>query len=131
MAQRFLVIFDCDGVLVDSEAITKEVALELLAQSGITIAPETYTANYLGLPFRETVQKIEAERHVSLPADIVEQSKARVAERLRSDLEAIAGAQVAVELAGNVVLDAVRALHLERSRGTHTHGGLTRHRSNL
>jgi FGGY-family pentulose kinase/HAD superfamily hydrolase (TIGR01509 family) len=43
-----LVIFDCDGVLVDSEPLAMRVLLELIAEQGIAIAPDVAFRSYLG-----------------------------------------------------------------------------------
>lgn len=43
------VIFDCDGVLVDSEILAIEVEVTLLAQAGLVYEPEEYRHRFLGL----------------------------------------------------------------------------------
>lgn len=43
------VIFDCDGVLVDSEILAIEVEIALLAEYGLTYAPADYHNRFLGL----------------------------------------------------------------------------------
>lgn len=48
MAPIKLVIFDCDGVLVDSEPLAMRVLLELIAEQGIAIAPDVAFRSYLG-----------------------------------------------------------------------------------
>tara|TARA_B110000196_G_scaffold318963_1_gene335620 strand:- start:38 stop:166 length:129 start_codon:yes stop_codon:yes gene_type:complete len=37
-----LIIFDCDGVLVDSEGITTQVFIDMLAELGINITLEGF-----------------------------------------------------------------------------------------
>ena len=51
MPQPDLVIFDCDGTLVDSEVIAARVDTELLAEAGIQIEVEDFIARYAGLTF--------------------------------------------------------------------------------
>jgi len=46
-----LVVFDCDGVLVDSEALTVEVEAELLSQAGFAITAQEITERYVGLSY--------------------------------------------------------------------------------
>ena len=48
MAPIKLVIFDCDGVLVDSEPLAMRVLLELIAEQGIAIEREMAFRSYLG-----------------------------------------------------------------------------------
>jgi FGGY-family pentulose kinase/HAD superfamily hydrolase (TIGR01509 family) len=43
-----LVIFDCDGVLVDSEPLAMRILLRVIESQGITIAPDEAFRNYLG-----------------------------------------------------------------------------------
>ena len=52
------VIFDCDGVLVDSEILAIEVEIVLLADCGLIYAPDEYRHRFLGLndkAFREAL----------------------------------------------------------------------------
>jgi FGGY-family pentulose kinase/HAD superfamily hydrolase (TIGR01509 family) len=48
MAPIKLVIFDCDGVLVDSEPLAMRVLLELIAEQGIDIERDVAFGSYLG-----------------------------------------------------------------------------------
>lgn len=48
-----LVIFDCDGVLVDSEIIYVETERRCLAQAGLPISRDRYVRTYSGLPSDE------------------------------------------------------------------------------
>jgi len=43
-----LVIFDCDGVLVDSEVLTAAVASRLLTELGWTITPRQIAQQFMG-----------------------------------------------------------------------------------
>ena len=43
-----LIIFDCDGVLVDSEPLAMRVLIAAIAAQGVTITPETAYRDYLG-----------------------------------------------------------------------------------
>lgn len=55
------VIFDCDGVLVDSEILAIEVEIVLLAECGLIYAPHTYHHRFLGLS--------DAAYHAALDVD--------------------------------------------------------------
>ena len=44
-----LIVFDCDGVLIDSEIIAARVESELLGEMGIAVTPAEVTARYSGL----------------------------------------------------------------------------------
>ncbi|NEW91681.1 HAD family hydrolase [Rhodopseudomonas sp. BR0M22] len=56
-----LVIFDCDGVLVDSEVISCRVHAETLTRYGYPITTEQVAARFLGRSGREARREIEAE----------------------------------------------------------------------
>jgi HAD superfamily hydrolase (TIGR01509 family) len=91
-----LVIFDCDGVLVDSEIIAARVDVELLAQAGVTIEIEEFISRYAGLTFKETALRIEQDYGVPLQASIIDRSKALLDERLAREVQAIDGARAAI-----------------------------------
>ena len=54
-----LVIFDCDGVLVDSEAITIEVESALLAEAGFAISADEIAERYVGLSYASMMSGLE------------------------------------------------------------------------
>ena len=45
-----LVIFDCDGVLVESEAIYLFVEMEFLAEVGLSVDRKDYIRQFMGMP---------------------------------------------------------------------------------
>ena len=64
-----LVIFDCDGVLVDSEVISCRAHADMLTRHGYPISPEQVLDRFLGVSDREARLAIEAELGRALPAD--------------------------------------------------------------
>ena len=54
-----LVIFDCDGVLVDSEIISTAVLVEALARHGIAIEASHVLEHFIGHPYAVVAGKIE------------------------------------------------------------------------
>jgi HAD superfamily hydrolase (TIGR01509 family) len=61
-ALRFhAVLFDCDGVLVDSEPITHEVLRNALAEAGWALSEEECYALFLGRAVRDQRERIERE----------------------------------------------------------------------
>ena len=56
-----LVIFDCDGVLVDSEVISCRAHAETLTRHGYPITEEQVLERFLGVSDREARQIVEAE----------------------------------------------------------------------
>lgn len=53
------IIFDCDGVLVDTEVIAAEVTVNELNQLGINISTETYIHNYSGKMLTSILKQLE------------------------------------------------------------------------
>ncbi|MBO6899875.1 MAG: HAD family hydrolase [Rhizobiaceae bacterium] len=91
-----LVIFDCDGVLVDSEIIAARVETALLAKVGIEIDPTEFAARYAGLTFRDILIRLEAETGKVLQASMLDKQRAELDRRLAREVRAIAGVAEAV-----------------------------------
>ena len=69
IARRFeLVIFDCDGVLVDSEPIINRAHAEVLTACGYPITEEVLVERFGGMSDPEMLEIIERERGGALPA---------------------------------------------------------------
>jgi HAD superfamily hydrolase (TIGR01509 family) len=88
--QRFeLVIFDCDGVLVDSEVISCRAHAETLARHGYPITAEQVLERFLGVSDREARLIIESEISRKLPDDFESQVKQATLRFYAGDLQAI------------------------------------------
>jgi beta-phosphoglucomutase-like phosphatase (HAD superfamily) len=64
-----LVIFDCDGVLVDSEVISSRAHAEALTDHGYPISSDQVLDRFLGMSDREARLSIEAELGRKFPDD--------------------------------------------------------------
>jgi HAD superfamily hydrolase (TIGR01509 family) len=73
-----LVIFDCDGVLVDSEALACVVHADVLTQHGYAITAEQVHERFLGRSAREARAEVESELGRALPDDYTAQLKATI-----------------------------------------------------
>ncbi len=72
-----LVIFDCDGVLVDTEPVTDAIISASLTRCGLPLSPHEVSALFIG----GTIQGIADEarrRGADLPADWVDQTYAEM-----------------------------------------------------
>jgi len=92
------IIFDCDGVLVDSEALALEVELAAMAELGIADDAQTHMEKYLGLTGPEFYDAIEREfsrvHNRPLPPDFRATCQRRYRAAIDSDrLVEIAGAR--------------------------------------
>jgi beta-phosphoglucomutase-like phosphatase (HAD superfamily) len=70
-----LVIFDCDGVLVDSEVISCRAHAETLTRHGYPITSDQVLDRFLGVSDREARLTVEAELGRHLPDDFEDQVK--------------------------------------------------------
>jgi HAD superfamily hydrolase (TIGR01509 family) len=95
-----LVIFDCDGVLIDSEAIAVRVDAALLTRAGYEIDAGEMAARFAGQNFAQTLLQIEREAGIALSASLIGDSDRLIRQALLAEVTAIAGAHEAVEAAG-------------------------------
>jgi HAD superfamily hydrolase (TIGR01509 family) len=84
-----LVIFDCDGVLVDSEVISCRAHAEVLTRHGYSITSDQVLKRFLGVSDREARLTIETEMGRKLPDDFEAQLKQAALQRYASELAAI------------------------------------------
>ena len=92
-----LVIFDCDGVLIDSEALCDRVISAELALRGWEISPIECHRRFLGLTFRDIALAAETHLGRALPAGWVDHVVRRVTEVMAAEAEPIPGAREALE----------------------------------
>ena len=83
-----LVIFDCDGVLVDSEVISCRAHAETLTRHGYPITSDQVFDRFLGRSMRKTTLEIEAELGRPLPEDFHTQVYAEIFRLFAASLEA-------------------------------------------
>jgi HAD superfamily hydrolase (TIGR01509 family) len=91
-----LVIFDCDGVLVDSEVISNDVLARALCVEGLPTTLAEARRDYQGLLLSEVVSRAEAKLGHPLPADWLANYERDRTEAFRSDLRPVPGAAKAV-----------------------------------
>ena len=83
-----LIIFDCDGVLVDSEVISCRAHAETLTRHGYPITSEQVLERFLGRSMRQATIEVEAELGRSLPDDFQSQTYAEIFRLFAASLEA-------------------------------------------
>lgn len=86
-----LVIFDCDGVLVDSEPLSMRVLLEGLAAAGYHIDEASAYERFLGRSLATMQTILRNEFGVALPTDRLEQMRLHLFEVYRGELTAMPG----------------------------------------
>ncbi|SOZ14801.1 putative haloacid dehalogenase-like hydrolase [Cupriavidus taiwanensis] len=90
------VIFDCDGVLVDSEPIVNRVLNQMLNELGIEISLEDSTRLFLGRAVREELDMIERMRGAPLPENWLSTWLARRNAVLEEEVAAVAHVREAI-----------------------------------
>jgi HAD superfamily hydrolase (TIGR01509 family) len=96
MAPLELVIFDCDGVLVDSEPISNEVLAAVLTRDGLPTSTEEALARYKGRLMREVVELAEELLGGPLPDDFIARYEWERAAAFRARLRPVPEAGEAV-----------------------------------
>jgi len=93
-----VVIFDCDGVLVDSERLIQEVDLELIRGLGWPITREEIFAEHLGRSEDAVIANIERRLGRAVPAGFRREKAAAYEAVLRERLVAVPGVAEAIAL---------------------------------
>jgi HAD superfamily hydrolase (TIGR01509 family) len=92
-----LVIFDCDGVLVDSEPLAVRIDAILFAEFGMTMSEEEIIDRFVGRSPSVTHHAIEAHLGHPLPEDFEARSRAMFDEVYARELEPIDGIEEALD----------------------------------
>jgi D-ribulokinase len=98
-----LVIFDCDGVLIDSEPIALGATRRMLAEAGIALTEEETRERFLGIRQDTALRRIEQERGQLLPKDFSAALARGILSEFARGLEGISGVREAVERLGTRV----------------------------
>ncbi|MDR3372062.1 HAD family phosphatase [Rhodoferax sp.] len=93
------ILFDCDGVLVDSEAITCGVLRDMLEEIGWAMTLAECMRRFIGKTVREERAAIEAHTGKPFSGDWLQAFYQRRNEALMDGLEIIPGAMAAVQAA--------------------------------
>ncbi|WP_281017056.1 MULTISPECIES: HAD family hydrolase [unclassified Minwuia] len=92
-----LVIFDCDGVLVDSERPANRLLTRYLNDHGVAIEVEETEATFVGLSLSSCAELVLERFGVRLPDSFVSDIRTGTAEVLAREVKAIPGVRGAVE----------------------------------
>jgi HAD superfamily hydrolase (TIGR01509 family) len=92
-----MVIFDCDGVLVDSEILSAEVEAAELTRLGVPISTEVAMAMFLGMTQADMERTIEREFGLRVPEDHAERTTELLKEAYKDRLQPIEGVRALIE----------------------------------
>ena len=124
------IIFDCDGVLVDSERIYQAVERDFLAEIGLHHDLADYQSRFMGLKSADYLLAIEAESlsqgKGALPADFADRLHAECRRQLMRDLQGMEDVEALVEaFSGKQAVASSSALRLLHDKlhktGLHHH----------
>jgi HAD superfamily hydrolase (TIGR01509 family) len=91
-----LIIFDCDGVLVDSEIIAHTLLAQMMTDLGHPMTTAEAVQRFAGRSLADTLSLIEVDLTRSIPEELGQRYGRLLLERLRRDLKPIAGVKAAV-----------------------------------
>jgi HAD superfamily hydrolase (TIGR01509 family) len=92
-----LVIFDCDGVLVDSEPISLRLLLDTLGEAGLALDPAEADALFLGRSLRSTREIVARDFGLTVSDAALELMRQRLYAAFRAELRPIPGIAVALD----------------------------------
>src|SRR5262245_40076189 len=91
MSRFDLVIFDCDGVLVDSERITNQVFCAMLNELGVAVTLDDMFERFVGQSMQQCIEIITELRGAPPPESFAPQLQLRAAEALKGQIKPIPG----------------------------------------
>jgi len=86
-----LIIFDCDGVLVDSEPIVNRVFVEMMAELGFELDYEDTLREFSGGSMSTRLQVTQQRLRWSVPPEFVDNFDRRLSEAMGRELRAVPG----------------------------------------
>ncbi len=120
-----LIIFDCDGVLVDSERIANRVLAEVMTEAGWPMTTAESVATFMGLSERSSRQIIDQRFGQPMPG-IFEQFYVRLYDAFAAELKPILGVEGALDAIGANAWPTCVA-----SSGSHEKMGMTLQKTGL
>ncbi len=95
-----LVIFDCDGVLIDSEILYCRIDAEEFTRAGYPITANEFARKFVGISFDRTLKIAAEEMGRPLPDEVAVRVNERVAKVIPEELKAVKGIAVLLDRIG-------------------------------
>ena len=92
-----MIIFDCDGVLVDSEIISNTVDAEAFSALGYPMTAAEMIRRFIGRPKKDIWQQLASEMGKPLPENFAAQVNEATLARYRAELRAIDGVAASID----------------------------------
>ena len=96
-AARPLLIFDCDGVLVDSEPLSVSVLVEALNRRGVVVSEDEAYARFLGRSLSTVAQVLHDDFDHSIDAAFLDDLRHHLYDRFRLSLKPVPGVAAALD----------------------------------
>lgn len=91
------ILFDCDGVLIDSESIANRALEKSLLEVGIHLSIIEIANTFTGLTFPACVEIIESKLGAAVPEDFAVKNRAYFREMMAKDLLVMPGVEAMLE----------------------------------
>jgi HAD superfamily hydrolase (TIGR01509 family) len=96
-----LIIYDCDGTLIDSERLVAKVCMREIHALGLTHwTMDRYFGAFVGMPGHVGWAEVVRELGRPLPHGLNDRVDDRILELMRTELQALPGARAAIEAIG-------------------------------
>ncbi len=86
-----LIIFDCDGVLVDSEILSTRASTAALAEFGLNLTEQQVAALFLGLTLQDGLEQIRRQYQLDLPPAFATRKMQLTEQLFRQELTPVQG----------------------------------------
>ena len=113
MSEIQLVIFDCDGVLLDSEIVAAAGELEVYSEYGVNIEPQEFCERFAGMSSYDVKAGIEQELGRELPDKVIAETRAVVNDKVINEARLIKDADKVLDM-----LDQARCVCSSAARKT-------------
>lgn len=94
------IVFDCDGVLVDSEPLSMRIDVAILAEHGIIMSESEAHARFVGKTFAAMIDDMSREYGVTFPEGLSADKDRRLLELYQRELRAVEGIAAALAAIG-------------------------------
>ena len=88
-----LIVFDCDGVLVDSEALVVEVEAKMLTAAGFPTTAEQIIERFVGLSYATMMTQLEADHGRPVPDELSQRIQQAALDEFPARLQAVPGVE--------------------------------------
>ncbi|WP_424929069.1 HAD family hydrolase [Amaricoccus tamworthensis] len=97
MTETDLVIFDCDGCLIDSEMISGRMLISALSERGVDVDIAYFAKHFLGRSYPVVMAQIRDEFNLELPPEFEDQYRADLLAAFENELRIMPGVREVIE----------------------------------